>query len=127
MNAPRSPLARARGSGAAREGVGHWRAQRVTALALIPLALWLVASLAARTGADHAAVAAWVARPAVAVTLILLLGATFWHLELGLRAVIEDYVRGAFGKHLLLLLNAFACVVLAAGSIFAVLRVALGG
>ncbi len=126
MNGRRSPLARARGLGAARSGVGHWRAQRITAIALAPLAVWLVASLAARAGADHATVTAWIAQPPVAVALTLTLGVMFWHLELGLQAVIEDYVHGSATRQALLLANAFACVALAAAAIFAVLDIALG-
>ena len=127
MSGLRSPLARARGHGAARRGAGHWWAQRVTAVALVPLALWLAASLAARAGADHAEVTAWIARPPVALALMLTLGAAFYHLELGLRTIVEDYVHGAFARPFWLLANAFACVALAAGSVFAVLRIALGG
>lgn len=122
----RSPLARARGLGAAGDGVGHWRAQRVSAIALAPLALWFVASLVARAGADHAEVVAWIARPPVAVALILMLGTVFWHLKLGMQAVVEDYVRGGFARQCGLLANAFACAALAAASVFAVLGIALG-
>lgn len=122
----RSPLARARGLGAAGDGVGHWRAQRVSAIALAPLALWFVASLVARAGADHAEVVAWIARPPVAIALILMLGAVFWHLKLGMQAVIEDYVRGGFARQFGLLANAFVCAALAAASVFAVLGIALG-
>ena len=108
-------------------GAAHWLAQRVTAIALVPFALWLVAALAGLAGGDHAAATAWVARPPVAVALVLALAAAFWHLKLGLETVIEDYVHGAFGKPFWLLANAFACVAAAAASIFAVLKIALGG
>lgn len=122
----RTPLARARGLGSAGDGVGHWRAQRISAIALAPLALWFVASLVALAGADHAEVAAWIARPPVAVALILMLGAVFWHLKLGMQAVVEDYVHGGFARQFGLLANAFACAALAAASVFAVLGIALG-
>ena len=108
-------------------GVAHWLAQRVTAVALVPLALWLVASLAGLAGSDHAAATAWIARPPVAIALVLALAATFYHLKLGLQTVIEDYVQGAFGKPFWLLANTFACIALAAAAIFAVLKIALGG
>ena len=61
----RSPLGRVRGLGSAKEGVGHWWAQRLTALALVPLALWFVASVAMMTGADHESVRAWAASPVI--------------------------------------------------------------
>src|SRR3546814_15169764 len=69
----RTPLARVRGLGAAKEGVSHWWAQRLTAVALVPLALWLVISLAHLGGVEHRVVQAWVARPVNTVLLVLLL------------------------------------------------------
>ena len=88
----RSDLGRVKGLGSAKEGLGHWRAQRMTAIALLPLALWFVTSLMALINAPHAAVVAWIAKPHVAVLLLALVIALFWHLKLGLQVVIEDYV-----------------------------------
>ena len=127
MTGMRSPLAEARGLGAAKDGVGHWWAQRVSALALVPLSLWLVASLVAMTGAGHAEVSAWLARPWVAVTLVLTMFATFFHLKLGLQVVVEDYVEGRVARTALELLVTFAAIALGTGAVFAVLKVALGG
>src|SRR5271163_4923229 len=82
LRAPlRSPLGRALGLGSAKEGVEHWWAQRITALALVPLALWFVI-----------AIVDWVRRPLPGISLVLLLIATFYHGALGLQVVIEDYV-----------------------------------
>ncbi len=122
-----TPLGRARGLGAAKEGVSHWWLQRVTAVALVPLVLWLTLSLAALAGADHASVVAWVSRPLVAVLLSLTLAAGFHHLKLGLQVVIEDYVHGALAKHALLLANLFGCILLAALAVFSVLKIAFQG
>lgn len=127
MSGLRSALGRARGLGSAKEGVSHWWAQRVTAVALVPLALWLAYSIARLSFAGHAAVTAWIAEPWVAIALVLTLFATFYHAKLGLQVVIEDYVHGGFAKHTMLLLNTFAMVALGAGSIFAVLKIAFQG
>ena len=127
MSGLRSPLGHARGLGAAKDGVGHWWLQRVTAVALVPLLLWLVVSLAVMTGADHAAARAWVASPPVAITLSLLLVAGFWHLKLGLQVVIEDYVHGRLVKTASLLLMTFAVIVLGAIALFSVLKIAVQG
>jgi len=123
----RTDLGRVRGLGSAKQGAAHWWAQRVTAVALVPLVLWLVASLAAHTGADVAAVRAWIARPAVAVTLVLLIGVTFHHAQLGLQVVIEDYVHTECVKVASIVLVKFAAVALAATGIFSVLKIALAG
>src|SRR5690606_21337351 len=88
----RTDMKRVRGLGSAKEGVAHWWMQRLTALALIPLSIWLVAALVAHTGAGYGAVRAWIAHPVTAGLLVLLLGATFYHAQLGLQVVIEDYV-----------------------------------
>ena len=88
----RSPLDRVRGLGAAKEGVAHWWAQRMTALALIPLTVWFVASIVGLAGADYDTTVDWVGRPLPAVLLLLLIAATFHHAQLGLQVVIEDYV-----------------------------------
>src|SRR5260221_9100272 len=92
MTPMRSSLGRAIGLGSAKEGVGHWWRQRVSALALVPLTLWLVISVIGLIGADHAAFVAWVRSPMPAVLLIFLLVATFYHTALGLPGVVVDYV-----------------------------------
>ena len=83
----RSALGRVRGLGSAKEGVGHWWAQRLTALALVPLTIWFAASVAALTGASHPEMVAWAGSPLVAGLLILLIVATFYHNYLGLQVV----------------------------------------
>ncbi|GIX09887.1 succinate dehydrogenase, hydrophobic membrane anchor protein [Elioraea sp.] len=121
----RSPLGRVRGLGAAKEGVHHWWAQRVTALALVPLTLWFVASLLVLAGASHGEVALWAARPHNAVLLLALIGATFWHGALGLQVVIEDYIH-AEGARLAAMLAMKAAMLLAGlSAALAVLKVAL--
>ncbi len=123
----RTPLARVRGLGSAKEGVHHWWAQRLTALALVPLTLWFVVSVAGLAGMDHAAAVAWIGSPAVSVLLVLLVTATFWHAQLGVQVVIEDYVHSEAVKLVALIAVKFAAVLLAIASIFAVLRLAFGG
>ena len=88
----RSPLARAIGLGSAKQGVEHWWAERVSAVALVPLTLWLVASIIAHTGSDYANFIAWLRTPLATILMILLLIASFYHTALGLQVVIEDYV-----------------------------------
>jgi succinate dehydrogenase / fumarate reductase, membrane anchor subunit len=118
----RSDLARVRGLGSAKAGAGHWWAQRVTALALVPLVVWFVAQIVHLVGAPHAAVVDWVASPVPAILLVLLVVATFHHGQLGLQVVIEDYVHGEGAKLALLLLVKAAAVVLAVAVVFAVFR-----
>ncbi len=123
----RSPISRARGLGAAKEGVAHWWMQRLTAVALVPLLLWLVASLIGLAGAGYDDVVAWVSTPWVTVLLIITLAVLFHHAQLGLQMVLEDYVHGEWLKTVSIVAVKFAAVLLAVAGIFAVLRVAFGG
>ena len=88
----RSPLGRALGLGSAKGGTDHWWAQRVTAVALIPLIGWAVFSLLMLGRLDHDALVQWIDRPINTIALLLLLGTLFYHSELGIQVVIEDYV-----------------------------------
>jgi succinate dehydrogenase / fumarate reductase membrane anchor subunit len=126
-DAMRSPLGRAIGLGSAKEGVEHWWAQRVTALALIFLALWFVAALIAHLGADRAAVLQWLRAPLPAIGILLLLIAGFYHMALGVQVVIEDYIHKEGVKIAALVANRLICAALAIAGIYAVLRIALGG
>lgn len=122
----RSPLAHARGLGSAKDGTHHFWVQRVSAVALIPLSLWFVFSVAQLAGGDYGAVRHWVHAPSVAVTLVLFIGAALYHSMLGVQVVIEDYIASEGTKIVTLLLMKFAHAIVAAAAVFAVLKVALG-
>ncbi|MEA5446164.1 succinate dehydrogenase, hydrophobic membrane anchor protein [Gammaproteobacteria bacterium AB-CW1] len=122
----RTPLKRAKGLGAAGDGVHHWLIQRLTAVALIPLFIWFIVSLVSMTGADYATVSQWMANPLVTILLVLFIGTLFYHSELGLQVVIEDYVSSKGSRLTFLVLSRFVHFFLAAAGIIAVLRVAFG-
>ena len=122
----RTPLARARGLGSAKDGTRHWWMQRVTAVALIPLTVWLAASLVAVGAADHARTVDWIRSPAVAIALLLTIAALFHHAQLGLQVVIEDYVHAEGKKIAALIAVKLLALVLAAGAAFCVLAIAFG-
>ena len=123
----RSNIARARGLGSAKEGVQHWWMQRVTAVALIPLGLWLVASLVRLAGADHAAIALWLGAPFNLGALALTVIAAYYHAALGLQVVLEDYVQKKPVKFVLIILIQLGAFALAAAAIVALLYVAFPG
>ena len=122
----RTTLKRARGSGSAKEGVDTFLAERISAVALVPLTLWFVFSVARLPILSYTAVKHWVQAPSVAVTLVLFLAVLFYHSALGVKVVVEDYVAGEGKKLVVLLLVKFAHAVLAAAAIFAVLKISLG-
>lgn len=122
----RSPLARARGLGAAHNGTHHWWAQRLTAIALLPLLLWFAVAIVSLATADHATATAWLRAPVNAVLMLALIAALFHHMQLGLQVVIEDYVQGHARKFAALIAVRYGTVLLAIAAAFAVLKVAFG-
>lgn len=123
----RSAFDRTHGLGSAREGVGHWWTQRVTAVALVPLALWFAASLIARSRGDYSALILWLRSPFTSVLMVLLLIALFYHMALGLQVVVEDYVHSDRIKIPATVAIHLASFALAAAGIIAALRIAFGG
>ena len=122
----RSPLGRARGLGSAHSGSHHWWAQRMTALALIPLMTWLVVSVALLAAQPYDIVRAWMSAPVTAVLLLLSVGNMFYHAWLGLQVIIEDYISKKTGRVSLLIAIQGAVVLCAALTLFAILKIALG-
>jgi succinate dehydrogenase / fumarate reductase membrane anchor subunit len=122
----KSPLRRVTYLGSAKGGSGHWYAQRVTAVALVLLGLWLVISLASMGGASHEHVVAWLSSPVAAAFAVLLVLTAAWHAMLGLQVVIEDYVGDKGTRMAVLLVVKFALAVAAVIGVLAVLRIAFG-
>lgn len=122
----RTPLSRALGLGSAHDGTSGWWAERMTAIALVPLGLWFVVSLLSFDGLDYASVHAWAGSPVNTVLLVLLVAVSFYHSMLGVHVVIEDYVHARAIEVVSLVLIDFAHVLLGAASIIAVLRVSFG-
>ena len=120
----RTPLARARGLGAAKSGTGHFIAQRVSALALIVLIPIFTWSLAKHGFGDYDAAIAWIGSPPGAIVTLLTLTAAFYHMRLGLQVVIEDYIHKPGTKIALLLLNTFMAAGLWLATLYAVLSIA---
>jgi succinate dehydrogenase / fumarate reductase membrane anchor subunit len=121
----RSPLGRVLGMGSAKDGTAHWWAQRVSAVALIPLTLWFLLSLLMLPDLDYATVRTWLSLPITGLLAVLLLWVLSYHSYLGTTVVVEDYVHSAGMKLLSLLLLRFLYVLVCGAGIFAILRVAL--
>jgi|SRR5579862_5527208 len=112
--------------GSAHEGSGEWRIQRLTALALIPLGLYLVASLLRLATHDRVTAAEWLGSPAPALLMILLTLASLTHAAVGLRSILIDYVHTQSRVFIVSLLLRSAAVILAGASVLAILKIFLG-
>jgi succinate dehydrogenase / fumarate reductase membrane anchor subunit len=120
-----TPMKRVRRLGSAHDGVHHWIVQRVTAIALIPLSLWFVYSLATLTSLEQPAIQAWLKSPLNAILLALMLIASFKHTILGMQVVFEDYLSKPCMKMGALLLNKLIFFTAAVVSLFAVVKMHL--
>ncbi|MGA7267889.1 MAG: succinate dehydrogenase, hydrophobic membrane anchor protein [Aestuariivirga sp.] len=122
----RTPLGRVRGLGSAKSGTEHWWLQRVTAIANIPLVIFLVFFVIRHLGASRAEIVASIANPFVAILLALTFVSVLWHMRLGLQVVIEDYVHGHVAKFAALLANSFVTVLLGVAALYAILKMSFG-
>ena len=122
----RTPLGRIEGLGAAKAGTSHFWHQRITAVALVPLSVWFAASALAFVGAEQGAVAAFFAESINAILMALFILAAVYHMSLGLQTIIEDYFHQEGLKLTLVILARFASWGIAAVSLFALVKLALG-
>ena len=121
----RTDLGRVRGLGTAKEGVHHWWMQRLTAIALIPLTLWFIISIATLNNASYTETVNWLSIPLVSIFMILLVSAMLYHALLGVQVVVEDYIHQEGFKFLLLIGLKFIFLVLGVVAIFSLLKIAL--
>jgi succinate dehydrogenase / fumarate reductase membrane anchor subunit len=114
------------GLGSAKDGTGHWWAQRVSAVALIPLTLWFVISLLKLRALDYLVLKAWLAQPLSSLLAVLLVAVLTYHSYLGTIVVIEDWVPSAATRLVSLLLLRFLYVIVGGAGIFAIMHIAFG-
>ena len=122
----RSPMGRVLGMGSAKDGTGHWWAQRVTSVALVPLSLWFLVALLTLPALDYVTVKSWLALPLSSFLTFLMLAVSAYHSYLGTTVIVEDYVHTAGLKVATLLLLRFLHVLVAGAGLFAILRIAFG-
>jgi succinate dehydrogenase / fumarate reductase membrane anchor subunit len=121
----RSPLSRVKGLGSAKDGTSHFWHQRLTALALVPLVLWFGFGLASLP-TDYQSLTAYIQQPVIAIGLILLIAMVFYHAQLGLQIVLEDYVASHSARTLAIIIAGFTCLIFALIGIVAVIKILVG-
>lgn len=121
----RSPLSKVKGLGSAKDGTSHFWHQRLTALALVPLVLWFGFGLASLP-TDYQSLTAYIQQPVIAIGLILLIAMVFYHAQLGLQIVLEDYVASHSARTVAIIIAGFACLIFALIGIIAVIKILVG-
>jgi succinate dehydrogenase / fumarate reductase membrane anchor subunit len=122
-----SAIGRVRGLGSAKAGAHHWWLERLTSVSTLLLFIWLLVALLRLPRLDHEMVTQWLASPLAAVPMLLLIVSTFWHTQLGMRVIIEDYVHEEGLKLFAITLLNFFVIALGALAFFSVLKIAFGG
>ena len=126
-NAMRTPLKNVRRLGSAKEGADHFWIQRVTAVANLFLSIFLIGLLLTLAGQAYEVVHKALAKPYVALALLLLVISGVIHMRIGIQVIIEDYVPGEGKKIVLLMLNTFFAIAVGASCVFAVLKLSFVG
>ena len=122
----RNPIGRARGLGSAGEGASHWIAQRVTTVALALLSPWLLWAILGLASGDYADARSFLAQPLNAALMAAYMLCLFYHAQLGIQVVVEDYVHTRWLEIVLQITTKFACFLAAIASVLAIVRIALG-
>ena len=123
----RTPLGRVRHLGSAHHGTGHFWHQRLTAVAGVPLTIAAIVIIMSILGRNHAAVVQILVSSLVAITLLLFVITSVYHMWLGMQVIIEDYVHDEMPKFAALAANWMFCWIVGLTAAFAVLKIAFGG
>jgi succinate dehydrogenase / fumarate reductase membrane anchor subunit len=123
----KSPLGQAKGLGSAKDGLHHWWAQRVTAIALIPLTIWFAFKVAVLSMSDYQTVLESIGSPWSAALIVSLIVAAFYHAALGMQVIFEDYISHKAARIIAIMSTNLLMFLLGAAAVIAVVRIALGG
>jgi len=123
----KSPLARARGLGSARHGSGHWMHERITALASLPLMLWLVWAVLRMPEFSYAQVVMFLSAPLNAILMLLAVFTVFYHALLGTQVIAEDYIHHEGLKFAKLVSLKLFYIAAGTACVFSILKIAFGG
>ena len=121
-----TPLSRVRGLGSAHSGTETFWRQRLTAVANVPLVIFLIWSIVTHIGADYATVKDYLTRPLVAAAMLALVISAAIHMRIGLKEIIEDYLHGDGAKIAAVILATFFAVGVGLASALAILKISLG-
>lgn len=122
----RTPLGRVRSLGAAHAGTTDFWRQRVTSVAMILLILPVIIIIMLMLGRNQAGAAQILGAPLIAITMLLFVVASAWHMKIGMQVVLEDYIHSEKLKLVLIMANNFFAAGVAFASIYAILKLSSG-
>jgi succinate dehydrogenase / fumarate reductase membrane anchor subunit len=120
------PLKNAKGAGSTHHGHEHWMAQKITAIANLPLILWLIWSIISlySNGASYELFTAWAGHPVHAILLIAMFLSVFYHAKLGAQVITEDYISCTWFRKFKIIGQVLVFTLLGIACIFSVLKIA---
>jgi succinate dehydrogenase / fumarate reductase membrane anchor subunit len=122
----RTPLGRVRHLGSAHNGTRHFWHQRLTAVAGVPLSIAVVVIIMSLLRSNHAAVVQILGSSPVAITMLLFIVTSAYHMWLGMQVIIEDYVHDEIWKLATLMANTFFSFAVGLAAVFAILKLSFG-
>ena len=126
MSVFKTPLGRVRGKGSAKDGTQTFWHQRLTAIALIPLATTFAGLMIALTGDNYESAVATMRSPLVGIAMLMFLLVGFYHMSIGLAHVVEDYVHSEPGKIALIIIVKLGCLGLGLACVLSVIKLSFG-
>ncbi len=122
----RTPLSRVHHLGSAKSGTKTFWYQRLTAVAGIPLTIAVIVIVIGLLGRNHAAVVQILGSTLVAITMLLFIVTSAYHMWLGMQVIVEDYVHDENWKLVTLMANTFFSFAVGLAAVFAVLKLSFG-
>jgi succinate dehydrogenase / fumarate reductase membrane anchor subunit len=122
----RTPLGRVRHLGSAHHGTRVFWHQRLTAVANVPLTIAVIVIVIALLGRNHAAVVQILGSTLVAITMLLFIISSVYHMWLGMQVIVEDYVHDEIAKLVILMANTFFSFAVGMAGVFAILKLSFG-
>lgn len=109
-----------------RHGAGEWKAERLSSVVLIPLTVWGLWSGWVMSGAGYDGALEWFGNPLNATLLAATLLIGLWHMNMGLKVIVDDYIHRPMSRNLIVWSTGLVCLLLASAGVFFIVRLALG-
>jgi len=104
----RTDLKKVRGLGGDSSALSHWKWQRLTAVALVPLYIWFIVMLVCFITTPEAAIDKLIYSPFPLLLFAIMINISIYHGVLGFKVVCEDYIHNEAIKTTIVISGYFA-------------------